>query len=136
MERDHNVLTVKNKLFCHFNSHAHVERDLLHIIDWHMIRTNFNSHAHVERDFHFTYLSFYHTISTHTLTWSVTLQRKNQQRKRGISTHTLTWSVTVTRFCLTSCLTISTHTLTWSVTSIINSNFTQKTFQLTRSRGA
>ena len=98
VERDHNVLTVKNKLFCHFNSHAHVERDLLHIIDWHMIRTNFNSHAHVERDFHFTYLSFYHTISTHTLTWSVTLQRKNQQRKRGISTHTLTWSVTRTPY--------------------------------------
>ena len=75
-------------------------------------------------------------ISTHTLTWSVTICHILQICEKYISTHTLTWSVTVTRFCLTSCLTISTHTLTWSVTSIINSNFTQKTFQLTRSRGA
>ena len=49
MERDHNVLTVKNKLFCHFNSHAHVERDPTEEEPAEEER-NFNSHAHVERD--------------------------------------------------------------------------------------
>ena len=34
------------------------------------------------------------TISTHTLTWSVTLASLNQLGKKSISTHTLTWSVT------------------------------------------
>ena len=56
---------------CHFNSHAHVERDFI----------NFTAHI------------------THK-----------------ISTHTLTWSVTVRFFCLSLSFTISTHTLTWSVT--------------------
>ena len=33
-------------------------------------------------------------ISTHTLTWSVTMAAVGIVGKRGISTHTLTWSVT------------------------------------------
>ena len=33
-------------------------------------------------------------ISTHTLTWSVTLSGLVEDFKRIISTHTLTWSVT------------------------------------------
>ena len=33
-------------------------------------------------------------ISTHTLTWSVTLSTLRALQKRSISTHTLTWSVT------------------------------------------
>ena len=55
-------------------------------------------------------------ISTHTLTWSVTLTVPNVKGDRLISTHTLTWSVTQScRFHL-SAKRISTHTLTWSVT--------------------
>ena len=34
-------------------------------------------------------------ISTHTLTWSVTLSGLVEDFKRIISTHTLTWSVTI-----------------------------------------
>ena len=34
-------------------------------------------------------------ISTHTLTWSVTIPMKTLRANKGISTHTLTWSVTI-----------------------------------------
>ena len=34
-------------------------------------------------------------ISTHTLTWSVTVDTEAGQADKAISTHTLTWSVTV-----------------------------------------
>ena len=34
-------------------------------------------------------------ISTHTLTWSVTVLSTNWRRLKIISTHTLTWSVTM-----------------------------------------
>ena len=57
----------------YFNSHAHVERDT-RLITLSQTAINFNSHAHVERDllpegdYDFTV-----AISTHTLTWSVTL---------------------------------------------------------------
>ena len=78
-------------------------------------------------------------ISTHTLTWSVTIagvklinalydfnSHAHVERDRlnfltmkciyQISTHTLTWSVTnITKIVLMK-LIISTHTLTWSVT--------------------
>ena len=56
----------------YFNSHAHVERDPLKSTLV-LIILHFNSHAHVERDFadKFGERDFY--ISTHTLTWSVTL---------------------------------------------------------------
>ena len=33
----------------HFNSHAHVERDILELLE-DDIKFDFNSHAHVERD--------------------------------------------------------------------------------------
>ena len=33
-------------------------------------------------------------ISTHTLTWSVTIPRVQERQLYLISTHTLTWSVT------------------------------------------
>ena len=56
----------------HFNSHAHVERDLCR----HYVQPpfdNFNSHAHVERDCEAEDIYDRVHISTHTLTWSVTL---------------------------------------------------------------
>ena len=56
--------------------------------------TNFNSHAHVERDARMQKLRLGLTISTHTLTWSVTINLKKVYMKIAISTHTLTWSVT------------------------------------------
>ena len=78
-------------------------------------------------------------ISTHTLTWSVTLDWKNcghtvadfnshahverdttrleKSVIKDISTHTLTWSVTKCCHFSYLLIVISTHTLTWSVTS-------------------
>ena len=55
-------------------------------------------------------------ISTHTLTWSVTGAKLDDNAIIGISTHTLTWSVTVGAQCPLEIKEISTHTLTWSVT--------------------
>ena len=79
-------------------------------------------------------------ISTHTLTWSVTIPDTMLPLKGNISTHTLTWSVTELTLALEYSnsnfnshahverdgldlhilddMTISTHTLTWSVTPI------------------
>ena len=54
-----------------FNSHAHVERDASGGDSVSVVR-NFNSHAHVERDAFRKRLTKYQPISTHTLTWSVT----------------------------------------------------------------
>ena len=54
-----------------FNSHAHVERDI--ILFWRFVLLlNFNSHAHVERDDNPQLKMITNGISTHTLTWSVT----------------------------------------------------------------
>ena len=92
-----------------------MERDLADWLKYENV-INFNSHAHVERDFvnKFGERDFY--ISTHTLTWSVTILAKRHINHANISTHTLTWSVTVL-FVITSRKdNISTHTLTWSVT--------------------
>ena len=55
----------------HFNSHAHVERDIYCADDRHANR-DFNSHAHVERDQVDIRKFRVKDISTHTLTWSVT----------------------------------------------------------------
>ena len=55
----------------------------------------FNSHAHVERDY--LQSDTFHNdlvISTHTLTWSVTIIECALKFYNDISTHTLTWSVT------------------------------------------
>ena len=60
-----------------------------------MLRSsNFNSHAHVERDIDAETGQADKAISTHTLTWSVTIVEVKTIVKKGISTHTLTWSVT------------------------------------------
>ena len=59
-----------------------------------IVRQNFNSHAHVERDIRTTLLIAENCISTHTLTWSVTMLRTLVISVPTISTHTLTWSVT------------------------------------------
>ena len=55
-----------------FNSHAHVERDLYNFKNANKCG-NFNSHAHVERDIAVLRLVLITRISTHTLTWSVTI---------------------------------------------------------------
>ena len=55
---------------------------------------DFNSHAHVERDILVDKTIEYTGISTHTLTWSVTKANLPVVEERYISTHTLTWSVT------------------------------------------
>ena len=75
---------------------------------------NFNSHAYVERDIGHV------AIAT----------------GEGISTHTLTWSVTVTPSYVAVTSAISTHTLTWSVTVAVSISNNPSIFQLTRSRGA
>ena len=63
---------VKDATTDDFNSHAHVERDHPYYTTY-WISNNFNSHAHVERDFAVFGISVTGNISTHTLTWSVTL---------------------------------------------------------------
>ena len=78
---------------------------------------HFNSHAHVERDLVKNVHSPKSIISTHTLTWSVTLASPLYHFTILISTHTLTWSVTPSGSSVMSQYDISTHTLTWSVTS-------------------
>ena len=100
---------------------------------------DFNSHAHVERDAQNGKAAGRTLISTHTLTWSVTMGSLTALYTRIISTHTLTWSVTKCRSHLQKCRSnfnshahverdwqkivistwrsISTHTLTWSVTA-------------------
>ena len=99
--------------FKDFNSHAHVERD--NRATWNYLHmVNFNSHAHVERDCNVATLKILFVISTHTLTWSVTV-----------------WYIWI------ACqLYISTHTLTWSVTYNYGEMEHFFKFQLTRSRGA
>ena len=119
-----------------FNSHAHVERDVLKELEAYF-GYNFNSHAHVERDPYKHYLGYVQgLISTHTLTWSVT-KRSHQRslslkfqltRSRG-AWHGLIGFRHFVRH-------ISTHTLTWSVTYLRCFLRTSLKFQLTRSRGA
>ena len=76
---------------------------------------DFNSHAHVERD---------------------PRSAVEAGAVSDISTHTLTWSVTLIMAKIKKNLNISTHTLTWSVTGSRPSQRTARQFQLTRSRGA
>ena len=70
VERDHTELE-KEFQQENFNSHAHVERDRL-ALTLKLENLNFNSHAHVERDAFNLSTASMSTISTHTLTWSVT----------------------------------------------------------------
>ena len=71
MERDHYQI-IPPYVILYFNSHAHVERDFV-ILAQVVIVNNFNSHAHVERDIVYRFVWLFCIISTHTLTWSVTL---------------------------------------------------------------
>ena len=71
VERDHPMQPF-TKTHINFNSHAHVERDW-EDFDFTLNKLNFNSHAHVERDMCGTNFGGGAKISTHTLTWSVTL---------------------------------------------------------------
>ena len=71
VERD-NATNAGENWTLHFNSHAHVERDFERAIILAKYY-NFNSHAHVERDLAELAGAEYEEISTHTLTWSVTL---------------------------------------------------------------
>ena len=101
-----------------------------------IVLVDFNSHAHVERDTQqHSYISHI-LISTHTLTWSVTMTLKFYTILFLISTHTLTWSVTGKISDIKQGDLISTHTLTWSVTDLKCSLMLSGIFQLTRSRGA
>ena len=92
-----------------------MERDTLNNIPAEQA-ANFNSHAHVERDYERLRDALSLNISTHTLTWSVTIAEFVVFRIIHISTHTLTWSVTRQWIFTPIVTTISTHTLTWSVT--------------------
>ena len=119
----------------HFNSHAHVERDI-DSRNNHIVEKNFNSHAHVERDLD-TGLSIIGIhISTHTLTWSVTCILQALWRyNRNFNSHA---HVERDEDILHSRrrTSISTHTLTWSVTADGVQARSTCQFQLTRSRGA
>ena len=65
-------------LLSNFNSHAHVERDRQEMKKLYM-NFHFNSHAHVERDKMIVKNVATLKISTHTLTWSVTLYMNLQE---------------------------------------------------------
>ena len=77
-----------------FNSHAHVERDSCGKVHFHLLQ-NFNSHAHVERDDYlcstFDYRRYFNSHA-HVERDDI---RNTVVLTEGISTHTLTWSVTV-----------------------------------------
>ena len=107
--------TRSGKDYLYFNSHAHVERDLQILLLFYL-PYHFNSHAHVERDWLEILLDKNYYISTHTLTWSVTIPVIHIMDVNAISTHTLTWSVTHLVSLVIIVNRISTHTLTWSVT--------------------
>ena len=93
VERDVNIIAPPT-LQGYFNSHAHVERDPFNNANC-QHDNNFNSHAHVERDKCLPVLLIQQYISTHTLTWSVTMNEHFASGLTNISTHTLTWSVTL-----------------------------------------
>ena len=81
----------------------------------------FNSHAHVERDALLSprfspEMSFQLTRSRGA--WHG--ERVNKYQGVHISTHTLTWSVTIVIYKQLQPVQISTHTLTWSVTRIFS----------------
>ena len=119
-----------------FNSHAHVERDEFNCRPCRNC-LNFNSHAHVERDQRTAYRRRAGSISTHTLTWSVTLYstyRPSALRHFNSHAHVERDDKHTT---IKNAPTISTHTLTWSVTMSHRHMWRSRLqFQLTRSRGA
>ena len=156
-----------------------MERDLF-LVCQPFFLVHFNSHAHVERDVQRTNRSHKTRISTHTLTWSVTLpsfshsfslknfnshahvERDGTHQKTIITEEDFNSHAHVERdaakpFCTKGtcnfnshahverdpslcvavrCPCISTHTLTWSVTFGHSRQTILHQFQLTRSRGA
>ena len=96
-----------------FNSHAHVERDESNL-NKRRCESYFNSHAHVERD----------------------CSVKRPHSINGISTHTLTWSVTlyILHTCVSASFQLTRSRGAWRST-LLSAEFTYL-FQLTRSRGA
>ena len=94
MERDLKSCNVAT-ILRNFNSHAHVERDLRKKLNTYY-RLNFNSHAHVERDVagkEVEYLVGNFNSHAHVERDS---DKDGKPRIKKISTHTLTWSVTLT----------------------------------------
>ena len=65
------------------------------VLQKNVLLNDFNSHAHVERDLLLNSENSFAMISTHTLTWSVTVDFLLVSEENVISTHTLTWSVTL-----------------------------------------
>ena len=122
-------------VICYFNSHAHVERDSQGYRSAYPL-CYFNSHAHVERDPFVRTKLHSRTISTHTLTWSVTLEATvYYERNEYFNSHA---HVERDRILNLQKIhnPISTHTLTWSVTDKPAEDKQEQPFQLTRSRGA
>ena len=119
-----------------FNSHAHVERDAVTIAPF-QNNHYFNSHAHVERDRLICERGEIYGISTHTLTWSVTVWEKIIKEDIAISTHTLTWSVTIFRTNIQNEL-YHFNSHAHVERDYFPHKYTKRavSFQLTRSRGA
>ena len=119
----------------HFNSHAHVERDKQTTLLWIKI-FYFNSHAHVERDIRCSWKICKNWISTHTLTWSVTFKedfrlayiRFQLTRSRGA------WLSRFARWNIKFSFQLTRSRGAWHVDIPSFSLIGQ--FQLTRSRGA
>ena len=63
----------------------------------------------MERDYTVVCYDKYQDISTHTLTWSVTVEKQFADFDLEISTHTLTWSVTLMSLCLTMFVHFNSH---------------------------
>ena len=119
---------------------------------------HFNSHAHVERDQALKQLTKLAGISTHTLTWSVTLSSatfaqsalfqltrsrgawprtyKIKTYGNGISTHTLTWSVTIRLIVISSHCPFQLTRSRGAWLTALSRSVCASLFQLTRSRGA
>ena len=117
-----NIYQLAN-FICHFNSHAHVERDdfkiriisatvaiSTHTLTWSVTfpsssmplsQNDFNSHAHVERDLSGVINDIHRyqfQLTRSRGAWRVC--KASADLSRIISTHTLTWSVTYARtFC-------------------------------------
>ena len=124
-----------SRTFSHFNSHAHVERDLLRT--WKTALTkDFNSHAHVERDSaSSSSVSFIPNFNSHAHVERDSGQFNSTVYKNNFNSH-----AHVERDLYGKShkyeYDISTHTLTWSVTFKEDFRLAYIRFQLTRSRGA
>ena len=145
-------------LSLHFNSHAHVERDVqrtnrshktrisTHTLTWSVTLPsfshsfslkNFNSHAHVERDgTHQKTIITEEDFNSHAHV-ERDVQRTNRSHKTRISTHTLTWSVTLPSFSHSFSLkNFNSHAHVERDKALGYTSKDVSVFQLTRSRGA